>query len=61
VLLRKLGRFALRLWDRWLTKVVIPAQAVSENGMLPAYFIDMCRMTRKVHEIQNQLAELLYQ
>ncbi|CAL8125089.1 unnamed protein product [Orchesella dallaii] len=59
VLLRKLGRFALRLWDRWLTKVVIPAQAVSENGILPSYFIDMCRMTRKVHEIQNQLAELL--
>ncbi|ODM97157.1 hypothetical protein Ocin01_09527 [Orchesella cincta] len=59
VLLRKLGRFALRLWDRWLNKVVIPAQAVSENGMLPAYFIDMCKMTRKVHEIQNQLAELL--
>lgn len=59
VLLRKLGRFALRLWPRWMEKVVVPAKAVSEGGDLPDYFIDMCKMTRKVNEIQLAIAELL--
>lgn len=61
ILLRKLGRFALRLWGHWVEKVIAPAKTITEGGVLPDYFFEMCKMTRKVNEIQHTIQDLLDQ
>ncbi len=59
VYLRKLGRFALKMWNRWVEKVVVVARLYAKGSKIPPEVFKLTQMARKVHEIHQAMADLL--